>query len=261
VTVTLAFLIGAAVATIASVGIDWRRRRATALRRPPDPSTLRLGRMLAALSAINEAIMRVESPDELFGCVCDAAVLGGEFTTAAVWVPKDGFTTAAAARGKGAEMLVKGRMSLHPELAEGRHTIGDAFRTAQPVISNDIQHDARFAHWRELAKSWGFASAAAIPLVRDGKSVGILQLYSSSAHTFDAEIAGLLNRMAANVVFALESMERRAEQSRDREIIRASRARFDRVTRGSNDGLWELHIDGYHLWVSDRYTAMLGYKP
>jgi two-component system sensor histidine kinase/response regulator len=258
----VAFLLGAALAGFVTYVTVSRRMRASSRQPLSEPAAQRLGRMLAALSAINEAITRVESPDELFQCVSDAAVHGGKFTTAAVWIPgeEEDALICGAVRGQQAEELLKGRICLDATVPEGRQTIGDAFRSKLPVICNDIATDPRFLHWHALAKAVGFASAAAIPLVRDGHSVGVMQLYSSEAHTFDSEICTLLDRMAANVVFALESMELKAEQMRDQEELRATRARLDRVTRGTNDGLWERDLTRNTLWVSDRYAEMLRFN-
>jgi len=50
----------------------------------------RLARMFAALSATNEAIMRAKSRAELFKLVCEAAVVGGDFTSTAVVLKKPG---------------------------------------------------------------------------------------------------------------------------------------------------------------------------
>ncbi len=44
----------------------------------------RLTRMFAALSATNEAIMRAKSRRELFELVCEAAAVGGQFTSTTI---------------------------------------------------------------------------------------------------------------------------------------------------------------------------------
>src|SRR5581483_7178227 len=51
---------------------------------------LRLGRMYAAISATNEAILRVQAPEELYQKVCDAAVHGGEFIATGVMLFEPG---------------------------------------------------------------------------------------------------------------------------------------------------------------------------
>jgi hypothetical protein len=52
--------------------------------------TIRLteGRMFAALSATNEAILKTDAPEELFQRVCDAAVHGGGFKAAGRLLPQ-----------------------------------------------------------------------------------------------------------------------------------------------------------------------------
>ncbi len=61
----------------------------------------RLTRMFAALSATNEAIMRAKSRTELFELACEAAVLGGPFTSATIAMasPDEHFLRIAASNG------------------------------------------------------------------------------------------------------------------------------------------------------------------
>lgn len=64
-----------------------------------EASRRRLSRMLAALSATNEAIVRAKSRDELFEFVCEAAVQGAKFNSASValvWPGSDLFHVVAS---------------------------------------------------------------------------------------------------------------------------------------------------------------------
>ena len=83
--------------TSRSVSARWsgnsRRRLAEAHRE-------RLTRMFAALGATNEAIMRAKTRQELFRQVCEAAVVGGKFTSTAIALARpdsDYLETVAAA--------------------------------------------------------------------------------------------------------------------------------------------------------------------
>ena len=49
-----------------------------------DAQKERLGRMLAALSATNEAIIRATSRTEMFELVCEAAAKGGRFNSTSI---------------------------------------------------------------------------------------------------------------------------------------------------------------------------------
>ena len=225
-------------------------------------ASLRLSRMYAALSATNEAIMRVSTQDELYQRVCDAAVHGGKFLGASICVPAPGTSLAkiAAVAGLHADQMRDIPISLDAHTLEGNGLIGSAFRSGLPSISNDLGQDERTRHWHAQAKQAGIASAAALPLVRGDRAAGVLLLYSNELDAFDDGIVSLLSHMARNVVFALDNFDRETIRSQAEEQLRATEARLDRATRGTNDGLWELDVATRDVWVSPRYAQLLGYE-
>ena len=178
-----------------------------------------LGRMFAALSATNEAILHAKSPEELYQRVCDAAVDGGKFITTGVLLFDPGTTwvRVAAASGADTDKLREARISLDEAIPEGKGLVGTAFRTGKPCVSNDYLKDAVSLAWRENAKKAG--SAAVVPLLKDGQVIGALIFYAAEKRAFDDEIIKLLERMAENVVFALDNFEHEAERKRAEEQI------------------------------------------
>lgn len=46
--------------------------------------------------------------------------------------------------------------------------------------------------------------------------------------------------------------------SADKMALQASQDRYSRALRGANDGLWEWHVEDDYLYVSERWSAMLG---
>jgi PAS domain S-box-containing protein len=223
-------------------------------------AALRLSRMFAALSATNEAIMRAQTPTQLYQAICDAAVHGGKFLGASVCIP-DGLRDAkiAAVTGPGADQLRSVRISLDGTTAEGQGLVGCAFRSGEPIVSNDFLNDVRTRAWHPQAKLAGIASGAALPLVRSERAIGVLLLYSSEVNAFDKEIVELLAHMGRNVVFGLENIDREVERCHAERQLREAEARLDRATRGANDGLWEFDARTQHVWVSPRFAQMLGY--
>jgi transcriptional regulator with GAF, ATPase, and Fis domain len=189
------------------------------LRKRAEQASLLLGRMFAALSATNEAIMQVKSAEELYQRVCDAAVDGGKFITTGVLLFDPGTTwvKVAAASGAGMARLRKARISLDETISEGRGLVGTAFRTGKPCVSNDYLNDAVSMVWRENAEKVG--SVAVVPLLRDGQVIGALIFYATEKRAFDDEIIKLLERMAENVVFALDNFEHEAERKRAEEKV------------------------------------------
>lgn len=189
-------------------------------RKSAEHSTLRLGKMFAALSATNEAILRASSPTELYERVCSAAVTGGQFKLAGVLLAdSSGHMRCAAAKGESAALLETTRSSIDDQYEIGRGLVGSAYRTQQPCISNDFLNDERTLPWHQPGREFGISSAAALPLIQANRSVGVLFICLDEVGTFDDEIIALLKRMAENVAFALDNFDREAERKRAEERI------------------------------------------
>jgi len=168
----------------------------------------RLTRMFVALSATNEAIMRAKSRTEMFDLVCAAAVVGGNFTSTAIFLAKPGeaFLQYAAAAGPDCERAKK-RYACRPMPRAPRDKAWAGPRSTRdcPAITNDYLKDFAGSHFRrgrsrERNTIWG----AAFPLLKDGSVIGVLVFFSSELGAFSVELIGLLQRLAENVSFALD---------------------------------------------------------
>lgn len=168
------------------------------------------GRMFAALSATNEAILRTDAPEELFQRVCDAAVHGGEFKATGALIPQsDGWLRFVAATGyDDTRPLSDVKISIDPNSEHGQGVAGEAFRTARPCIANDFQNDDRFKPWRKENRGEGIGAAAAVPILKDGRSIGVFLFFLNEAGSLTDQIVGLMERMVENVSFALRNFER-----------------------------------------------------
>ena len=192
-----------------------------------DQQKERLTRMFAALSATNEAIMRAKSRAELFELVCEAAVVGGKFTSTAIALERPGepFLENVAAAGPDRERALKVQLSVDENRPEGHGITGTAFRMCQPCISNDYlkDFDADW-HFYSVVRDSGTRSGAALPLLKDGKAIGCVVFLSSELGAFSPELIALLQRLAENVSFALANFDRAEEKARADE-------QKDRLTR------------------------------
>jgi len=176
-----------------------------------------LNQMFAAISATNEAIIRVKSRDELLDVVCEAAVLGGMFNSASIALLEPGgdYLHVVAARGRYCERMLHGRCAIGQEHPEARGVIGTSFRTRQPCVMNDYLSDARAAHWHAHAKADGTYASASFPLLQDGdKAIGVLLFLSPEKDAFTPDLVELLARLAENVSFALDNFDRADEKAR-----------------------------------------------
>jgi signal transduction histidine kinase len=89
-----------------------------------------------------------------------------------------------------------------------------ALRENRPYISNDREHDARAVPILHAAARGVIRSTAAFPLHQDGKVTGYLNVHSTDVDCFDADMTDLLELLAADLSFALDTMA--ADERRER---------------------------------------------
>ncbi|MGP8121487.1 MAG: EAL domain-containing protein, partial [Xanthobacteraceae bacterium] len=175
-----------------------------------------LHRMYVALSATNEAIMRAKTREELLDLVCNAAVLGGRFTstTIALAVPGEEFLEIAATRGQNAGRVRSTRFAISADRPEGRGLTGTSFRTRKPCIVNDFLSFEGTKHWHRLAQEGGTRSGASFPLLKGPDAAGVILFLASEQDVFSGDMVELLGRLAENVSFALANFDRADEKRR-----------------------------------------------
>lgn len=213
----------------------------------------RLTRMISALSATNEAILRAETREKLFELVCDAAVLGGKFTATTIALAEAGsdFLRIVAVTGPGAEVSRTAKLAITAALPEGRGLTGTAFRTRQPCISNDYLADKQHSAFHGIVAVTGARSGAALPLLSRGQAVGVLLFMSTELNTFTPEFVEILQRLAANVSFALENFDRADEKEKAEERIKYL-ATHDNLTDLPNRAMFN-QLLGFSIKRARRY--------
>jgi diguanylate cyclase (GGDEF)-like protein len=181
----------------------------------------RLFKMFAALSATNEAILRINSKEKLFQQVCDAALQSGNFIAAVILLREPGTDTLKAVAGAGNDTELRARN--YSSLATsplGNGLVGIACRTQQPCISNDLLNDERVKSWHSAAIRAGARAAAALPVIRGGESVGVLLVVLDEINALDEETVSLLARMAENLSFGLDNIDREEACKRNERAAR-----------------------------------------
>ncbi|MGY3455773.1 GAF domain-containing protein [Bradyrhizobium sp. LM3.4] len=128
----------------------------------------RLRGMLEALTATNEAIMRVKTRAELFEVICEAAVLGDTFSSATIaLVDETGhYLDIAMTKGESCYQVKQWRFSTSAGDPEGRGLAGTTFRTRAPCVANELLTDVRTAHWHQIARIQGTKSGACFPVAQ-----------------------------------------------------------------------------------------------
>jgi PAS domain S-box-containing protein len=170
---------------------------------------LQMQRLYATLSQVNQTIVRVQDPLELYRSICHVAVKFGEFTLA--WVglldETSGDILPVAASGLDVEHWPFPIVNLNDELF-AHHLTTLAIRTSSLQTSEDIQSDSRLAAMQATLQQYPFHAAAAVPLHKGGRAIGVLSIVSSEVGFFKArEEQLLLEEMGMDISFALNNIE------------------------------------------------------
>jgi len=187
----------------------------------------RLNRMLRTLSGVNELLVRETEESRLYEEVCRIAVERAAFLLAWVGVAdRASGRVDVAARAGAAQGYLEGIDIRCDDSPRGGGPTGTAIREGRTVAIGDFATDPRLALWRDAGAAHGVRSSAATPIRRGDTVIGALTLYSSKPHTFDAEIVALLEEMAADIGFALKTLDDRRRSDAAEEAVRASEARM-----------------------------------
>jgi diguanylate cyclase (GGDEF)-like protein len=176
----------------------------------------RLNLMFGALSATNEAILRAKSAPELYQLVCDASVHGGKSLATVILLAEPGsiWLKPVAGTGELFGQATRTRFSIDPGNIYGTGVCGNAFRTQKPCINDDILNSAQGRPWQEMGRESGVVACVALPLIKGGKSVGVLMFFIGKSWAADQEINALMVRIAENVSVALDNLDRASEKAK-----------------------------------------------
>ena len=190
-------------------------------RRKDDETRIQnLNRLYSVLSDINQTIVREKDSRAVLEAACRIAVENGEFRMA--WIGMVDPTTHqlnhAASSGFVDGYLDQVRIDLlDPKSAGG--PVARCFQSGERAICNDIEHEL-LRPWKKDALERGYRAAAAFPLRREGKVVGVFCLYASELAFFDERETRLLDELATDISFALEVGRHEEDRKRKEEELR-----------------------------------------
>ena len=169
----------------------------------------RISRLYAALSLVNQSLIKVRHRDELFTNICKALVEGGRFWAA--WIaaphPETRRFLPLASHGGIPEWVGGLDVYASADRARGRGTMGRAFREERPVIANDFDADPRLVPWQGAGRVREFKAVASFPLRgADGLVFGVLCLYAREVGFFTGPEIALLAEVCEGITFALQDL-------------------------------------------------------
>jgi FixJ family two-component response regulator len=136
---------------------------------------------------------------EILNLICSSVVMLLKVKGAALLLyrTKDHTLEIASSCGLSDEYVQKGTI-------DGEKSIGEAFRSRQPVLIDDTEFDARL-HYPEKARQEGINTILSVPLKLEDTVLGFMRIYSKEKRSYDTEEMDLLLKFADQGARALEN--------------------------------------------------------
>jgi diguanylate cyclase (GGDEF)-like protein len=210
-------IVGSTLALMIAAVSGWRVARDRSERKRAEDRLKSLNRLYAMATGIGASMVRVLDRTDLFNRSCQTAVEHGEFEMAwiAVIDPNENRIVPVAWAGYDEPVMstIKAHFSSSEGTLQGNTLAARAIREKAAVISNDVQNDQGLIFGKMHAQS-GVRSLAVFPLLVADHPIGVFALYTSKPEFFDAAGLLLLTKLAANVAFAVDHLEKQERLDR-----------------------------------------------
>ncbi|MGH8751610.1 MAG: EAL domain-containing protein [Burkholderiales bacterium] len=222
-------------------------------------ATHRISRLYTMLGETSQAIVRIGERDKLFREICRIAVQHGNFDLA--WIglidEKNRRLIPTASAGAAVAFVEDLQISLDPEHPRGRGPAGIAARTGEPQVCNDLFTDPVTLPWRTALTATGLRSTASFVFRQDGKIIGVLGLYAAEKDYFEPQLVELLEEIARDISFALDTIVNEARRLHAEESILQTEARLEQMVEHLPTGA--AYLEGEQLSVNRAMEQITGY--
>lgn len=189
-------------------------------RQRAEAELVRVRRALDVLTATRQVLRLPLDEAGALDAVCRIIVERGDYSAAWIgFAEQDENTLIRPAGLAGAERSVfdNVRISWADSEGDGVPSV-TAIRTSQPFVVNDIGRDDADTAWQRAAASQGYASAASVPLIDEGRTIGALSVYATVPNAFDkielTWLASVADELARDVgLLRTREAWRRAQQA------------------------------------------------
>lgn len=143
-----------------------------------------------------------------------------------LWQEAQGFTVVPAALGEVWDLAFLGAGR---GLCTDADPILAAFENQTTIVLSDAQHDATFARVHEYAATLDVRAAAFVPLVHQGRTVGVLSLHDQDARTFTPDELTALEAIGRSFAVAIAASFLEQERNAHRDVAASLQAKLEQV--------------------------------
>ena len=234
--------------------------RDVSVRKHHEREIARMGRLYAALSQINQAIVMSPKRDQLLTKICEVLVVFGGFRMAWIgWLHQGSERIVPVARWGDTDGYLDKIEIFVNDGEKGRGPTSTAIRENRNYICNEFESDPCTVPWREAAARSALRSAAVFPIRQKGEVRGAIIVYSEEIGFFrDKEIA-LLSEAAGDVSFGLGNLDREEARQNAVKALQESESRFRQVVETIREVFWMTDTKkGEVLYISPAFETIWG---
>ncbi|HMG68453.1 MAG TPA: PAS domain S-box protein, partial [Chitinophagaceae bacterium] len=216
-------------------------------------------RFYSFISAINQTIVHAENEQTVFKEACRIATEVGKFEFALITIPDE----------KSRKLEVVAHSNAQAEDLEffkdlvydiGGPTAG-VFRSGTLHIINDYENELSISGTKKFASERGLKSCILLPIKKSGKTIGVYNLYSTSADLFDQGEIALLEEAVGDISFALNVFEKEKHRKQMEQKVIHSELQLKQAQAIAHFGNWEMNFsNGIGTW-SDEACRIFGIEP
>jgi diguanylate cyclase (GGDEF)-like protein/PAS domain S-box-containing protein len=216
----------------------------------------RINHLYAAWTQSADIIVRESDEIKLLNEVC--RTIANHVAFKLVWVgmvEPDNWVSTVAASHPGSPLLRNTRISTDVTLPEGRGPTGTAIREGVPKILNNFLNEPSTLLWQPIAAAENIRASAAFPLMRGGRCIGAISVYSSEQDYFTPDLIDLMRGLTDDLCYALDNFDREKLRLKAEHELRIAAAAFE-----SQEGIIVTDADNNILRVNQSFIKLTGYS-
>jgi PAS domain S-box-containing protein len=222
-----------------------------------------LDRARRVLSECARALAHATDERQFLAEICRIAVESGGYSMAWVGFARDdaarSIERVASAADHGG-YFAKARISWGDD-EFGSGPAGRAVRSGQTQVVQNLHLATDFLLWRANALGLGHQAVTSLPLKLEDEVIGVFGIFAAEPNAFSALAIELLEDVARNVAFGIQTLRLREAQRRAEAGLRASEQRFHATFDQAPAGIAHVDLDGRITLANRRLETILGYAP
>jgi PAS domain S-box-containing protein len=192
---------------------------------------------LKTISDCNQALIRAKEESSLLPEICRIVVEVGGYPAAWVGFSQDAeFRTVRLVAQWGLEGPDAKKLEMSWEdIEQGSGPTGTAIRTGTISVLRSAANDPATALWRDEIKKYGVGSLISFPLVVQRQVIGAMTIAAARPDAFDEERVKLLEELAGDVAYGIETLRTRVAHWKAEETLRDSENRLSNYLNSINE--------------------------